>query len=105
MIGRYAAKNGPTCAANHFTKILKMKVPEPMARGLKKEYLVKLNEVYNQKKQTLLTSANNSESHLQMIKKLPTKTQSRPLLLGKELDQAVQDYINNLRKVGGLLIL
>ena len=36
-----------------------------------------------------------------MIKKLPTKAQGRPLLLGEKLDQAVQEYINNLRKVGG----
>ena len=35
-----------------------------------------------------------------MIKKLPTKAQDRPLLLGEKLDQAVQEYINNLRKVG-----
>ena len=49
MIGRYAAENGPTCAANHFTTMLKMKVPEPTARRLKKEYLAKLSVVYNQK--------------------------------------------------------
>ena len=45
VIGQYAAENGPTRVANHFTKILKMKVPKPMARRLKKEYLAKLSEV------------------------------------------------------------
>ena len=100
MIGRYAAENGPTRAANHFTKILKMKVPKPTARRLKKEYLVRLNEVYTDQKQSLSMSANTSESN-QIIKKLPTKAQGRPLLLRIKLDQAVQDYIMNLRKVGG----
>ena len=100
MIGWYATENGPTRAANHFTKILKMKVPEPTARRLKKEYLVRLNEVYTEHKQSLSTSASNSESS-QKIKKLPTKAQGRPLLLGEKLDQAVQEYITNLRKVGG----
>ena len=51
MIGRYAAENGPTRAANHFTKILKMKIPKPTVRRLKKEYLVRLNEVYTEQKQ------------------------------------------------------
>ena len=102
MIGRYAAKNRPTRATNHFTKILKMKVLEPTARRLKKEYLAKLSEVYNQKQTSLTsTSGNNSESNVQMIKMLPTKAQGRPFLLGEKLDQAVQEYINNLRKVGG----
>ena len=100
MIGRYAAENGPTRAVKHFTKILKMKVPEPTARRLKNEYLDKLNEVYNQRP-TPSMSSNNPTSNFQIIKELPTKPQGRPLLLGKKLDQAVQDYINNLRKVGG----
>ena len=100
MIGQYAAENGPTRAANHFTKILNMKVPEPTARRLKKEYLVRLNEVYTKQKQSLSTSANNSESS-QIIKKLPTKVQGRPLFLDEKLDQAVQEYIINSRKVGG----
>ena len=62
MIGWYAAENGPTRAANHFTKILKMKVPEPTARRLKKEYLIRLNKVYTEQKQSLSTSADNLES-------------------------------------------
>ena len=37
MIGRYAAENGPTHAANHLTKILKIKIPEPTAGRLKNE--------------------------------------------------------------------
>ena len=34
------------------------------------------------------------------IKCLPSKHQGRPLLLGKKLDQAIQEYITNLRAVG-----
>ena len=34
---------------------------------------------------------------------LPTKPQGRPLLLGQELDRAVQDYIEALRLAGGVV--
>ena len=34
---------------------------------------------------------------------LPTKPQGRPLLLGQELDKAVQDYIEALRVAGGVV--
>jgi len=37
------------------------------------------------------------------VKKLPLKTQGRPLLLGVELDQAVQEYITTLRANRGVL--
>ena len=37
------------------------------------------------------------------VKVLPTKTQGRPLLLGEELDKCVQDYIKNLREIGGVV--
>ena len=33
------------------------------------------------------------------VKVLPTKIQGRPLLLVKELDKCVQDYIKNLREI------
>ena len=33
------------------------------------------------------------------VKVLTTNTHGRPLLLGKELDKCVQDYIKNLRKI------
>ena len=76
-----------------------MKVPKPTARRLKKEYLVRLNEVYTEQKKLLSTLPNNSERN-QINKKLLTKAQGKPLLLGEKLDQAVQEYITNLRKVG-----
>ena len=34
-IGRYAAENGPTQAARHFSEKLKMKISEPTARKFK----------------------------------------------------------------------
>ena len=37
------------------------------------------------------------------VKVLPTKTQGRPLLLGEELDKCMQDYIKNLREIGGVV--
>ena len=37
------------------------------------------------------------------MKSLPTKPQGRPLLLGHDLDMAVQDYIKSLRMAGGVV--
>lgn len=37
------------------------------------------------------------------VTSLPTKPQGRPLLLGQELDKAVQDYIEALRIAGGVV--
>jgi len=34
-IGKYAAENGPTRVARHFSDKLKMKISEPMARKFK----------------------------------------------------------------------
>ena len=39
QIGKYAAENGPTRAAKHFSQLWKRKVPEPTARRLKAQYL------------------------------------------------------------------
>ena len=37
------------------------------------------------------------------IKALPDQKQGRPLLLGDELDTAVQAYVENIRKLGGVV--
>ena len=37
------------------------------------------------------------------IKTLETKDRGRPLLLGKELDAAVQEFVNNLRAANGVV--
>ena len=66
-------------------------IPETTARRLKKEYLLKLKEV------------NKNAVTPSPVKRLPTKAQGRPLLVGEELDSSIQAYINNLREVGGVV--
>ena len=84
-IGKYATENGPARATRHFS------VPETTARRLKTEYLQKLKTICF------------SENTVPVVKSLPTKTQGRPLLLGLKLDQVVQNYVNALRTVGGVV--
>ena len=38
-----------------------------------------------------------------LVKSLPTKAQGRPLLLGQDLDKAVQEYIEVMRAAGGVV--
>ena len=38
-----------------------------------------------------------------VVKCFPTKAQGRPLLLGQELDKAVQEYIESTRAAGGVV--
>ena len=78
-IGRYAAENSPARTSRHFS------VPETMTRRLKSEYLRKLK--------IMCTS---EDVAVPVVKSLPTKPQGRPLLLGLELDQAVESYITAL---------
>ena len=80
QIGKYAAENGPTRAAKHFS------VPESTMGRLKGAYLQQVRE--------------NASIPVQ---KLPTKPQGRPLLLGQALDTSVQEYIKALRTVGGVV--
>ena len=37
------------------------------------------------------------------VESLPTKQRGRPLLVGIELDKAIQDYIQSLRVIGGVV--
>ena len=76
-----------------------MNISEPTARKFKEEYLKKLNELILEQS----CSGDNSTSKLVEVKALPTKPQGRPLLLGEELDKCVQDYIKNLREIGGVV--
>ena len=80
-IGKYAAENGPTKAAKHFSQVLNREVPETTARRLKAEYLQRATELAR-------TCSNGA---VPVVSSLPTKEQGRPLLLGSELDKAVQD--------------
>ena len=38
-----------------------------------------------------------------VVKRLPTKEHERPLLLGPELDKAVQEYVEPTKAVGGVV--
>ena len=95
-IGKYAAENGPTSASRYFTKLLGRKVPESCTRRFKSEYVESLKAVVRDR-------GSDMESVAVVVKSLPTKPQGRPLLLGQELDKAVQDYITAMRMVGGVV--
>ena len=103
MLGRYAVENGPTRVSKHFSKLLRKNISEPTTRRFKEEYLLKLKELLKEKPQEKLSMANSTAVNPVEIKSLPSKHQGRPLLLGKELDQAIQEYIKNLRAVGGVV--
>lgn len=63
---------------------------ESTCRRLRSEYLAQL----------MVEKQKGSDA---VIKALPTKQQGRPLLLGQELDKSVQDYIEALRVLGGVV--
>ena len=75
----------PSCS-----KALDHKVGESTARRLKGEYV-----------RTLAQTKNDPKGPL--VKSLSTKAQGRPLLLGQELDKAVQEYIKATRAAGGVV--
>ena len=88
-IGRYAVENGATTAAKHFSSKWNVK---STARRLKTEYLEKLKEALKNKRGESVT-----------VDSLVTKQKGRPLLLGEELDAAVQEYASSLRIAGGVV--
>ena len=93
-IGKYAAENEPARTVRHFSKILDRKLPETTARRLKSEYLLAMKAVVEESKK---------EGTVPQVSSLPKMAQRRSLLLGQELDTSVQDYINAMRKVGGVV--
>ena len=93
QIGKYAAENGPAAAVMHFSKALSRNLPETTARRLKAEYLATLKSA---------AAEDGKKAAVQVIS-LPKMAEGRPLLLGKDLDACVQDYINALRKVIGVV--
>ena len=90
QISKYAAENDPASAVRQFSKVFGRNLPETTARRLKAEYLVVLKSV----------AAKGGEKGAVHVASLPKMAVERPLLLGKDLDICVQDYINALRKVG-----
>ena len=97
-IGKYAAENGPTKAARCFSERLGRKVPESSARRFKSEYLQKIKAMARDR-----DNGDESENVALVVNSLPTKPRGRPLLLGQDLDKAVQDYVSAMRTVGGVI--
>ena len=93
QIDKYTAENGVTRASRHFSTRWKMDVPELSVRRMKSEYLSKVREV----------RARGEDSDVPSVTSLPTKPQGRPLMLGKVIDTAVQDYVTVMRAVGGVV--
>ena len=99
QIGKYATENGATNAAKRYTAAWWIAINESTARRLKSEYLEKL-------KQKFLSTERESDRSTDgpiTIKGLETKERGRPLLLGDELDAAVQEYIQSLRLANGVV--
>ena len=93
MIGKYAAENGATKACRHYSKTL-ITIPETTARRLKSQYLAMLNsKVKTAETQAIVPS----------VQCLPNLNPGRPLLLGKDLDYSIREFIESLRKVGGVV--
>lgn len=94
-IGQYAAENGPVHAVWHFLQLLGRHGPETTARRLKAEYLAVMK--------SRVAESLEDESAVPLVTSLSKLPAQRPLLLGKELDTSVQNYITSLRKVGGVV--
>ena len=89
-IGKYAAENGPTKTAKHFDTIWGIHVNESTARRLKSEYIGKLKEVVSEVKSAVGGESKSKEITVDILE---TKRKGRPLLLGVDLDAAVQEYV------------
>ena len=92
-IGKYAAENGVTSAVKHFSSKWNVSIDESTARRLKTEYLKKLKEA----------SKSSKCGEGVTVDSVETKQKGRPLLLGEDLDAAVQEYVCSLRIVGGVV--
>ena len=86
-IGRYACLHGTTAAARHFSR----KLGCPLnAHSIKK--------AYNEEK-----GAKRKERDDEDVRILPPKRRGRPVLLGEELDQKLQQYLLKVREGGGVV--
>ena len=89
-IGKLACSIGATAAVRHFSKKLGYTMNESTVRGLKQAYLTE------RRRKRLM------EDDL-TVHELPMKKKGRPLLLGKKLDDAIQEYILKLREHGSAI--
>ena len=86
-IGKLACSIGTTAAARRISKKFEG-INESTVRGFKKSYLNELRAKRLREEEDLT------------VEELPLKKRGRPLLLGKKLDEAVQQYIIKLREHG-----
>ena len=108
MIGKYAAENGPTCAAKHYSAVWGIPINESTARRLKEKYLDKLKQAVSEqcRKQAENRDASDDEEHKEepiIISELETKPRGRPVHLGEQLDSLVKEFISYLRAAGGVV--
>ena len=92
QIGKYAVENRLTRAAKHFAALWKVDMNKSTARRLKTKYLEKMEE-------TMKVPDSDFEKD-EAVATLPKCKQGRYLLLGKDLDIAVQEYLEIQRTVG-----
>ena len=86
-IGKLACNIGATAAARRISKKFEG-INESTVRGFKKSYLNELRAKRLREEEDLTAE------------ELPLKKRGRPLLLGKQLDEALQQYIIKLREHG-----
>ena len=89
-VGKYAADHGTTDAIRHFAKDFP-NLHESTVRGWKTAYL---------KEVCVQVKAGVDEVS---VERLPEVPKGRPLLLGKQLDQQVREYLNALRDAGSVV--
>ena len=92
-IGKYTAENTITRACRYFSSSCKGNIPELTARHFKVDYLKKLATV----------SSADDQLAASELTSIPKKPQGRPLLLGSELDKAIQDCLKALRSASGVV--
>ena len=89
QVARYAMESGNKRAIVRYSKQWGVDLKESTVRTWKSKY----NEELRKRKPTEPLP----------IKALPNRKQGRPLLLGEELDTAVKAYVENIRKLGGVV--
>ena len=106
MIGKYAAENGPTCAAKHYSAVWGIPINESTARRLKEKYELKQAVSEQCRKRAENRDASDDEEHKEepiIISELETKPRGRPVHLGEQLDSLVKEFISYLRAAGGVV--
>lgn len=88
QMAKLACTIGATAAAKSFSRKLGVKINESAVRGFKKAYIAERNAKRLREEEDL------------SVNKLQPKKKGRSLLLGKKLDNAVQEYILKLRERG-----